>query len=244
MMNAAASNLKFDVLIDGRLANLADWNEGVAHELATRDGLQLNDDHWEVIKAMREYYQSYNVSPVKKLLKRSLKQRTGTDRFDDERLAELFPGGVLVQGSKIAGIPIPMLDVELERSTYAGKAAPSKTHFTDSFDFEGETFRVTQLGNLLDLHRWNKHLAYFMAEREGIKLNDDHWEVLNFLRQFYFEYGITPMVRILMQHMAEELGPDRASKEHLYQLFPKGPSRQGSRIAGLPEPQGCIDSDD
>ena len=243
-MTAAASNLNFEVLPDGRLANLADWDESVAHELAARDGLKLSADHWEVIQAMRDYYRSYNVSPVKKLLKRSLKQRTGSGRFDDARLAELFPGGVLVQGSKIAGIPIPMLDVELERSTYTGKAAPSRTHFTDSFTFEGETYRVTQLGNLLELHRWNERLAAFMAEREGIKLGDEHWEVLNFLRQFYFEYGITPMVRILMQHMAEELGPERASKAHLYQLFPKGPSRQGSRIAGLPEPQGCIDPDD
>lgn len=243
-MTAVASTLSFDVLANGRLANLSDWNEKVAHELASRDGLKLTDDHWEIIKAMRDYYQSFNVSPVKKLLKRTLKQHTGSDRFGDERLAELFPGDVLVQGSKLAGIPIPMLDVELERSTYSSKAAPSKTHFTGSFEFEGETYRVTQLGNLLDLHRWNRHLAYFIAEREGVKLSDDHWEVLNFLRQFYFEYGITPMVRILMQHMAEELGPERASREHLYQLFPKGPSRQGSRIAGLPEPQGCIDPDD
>ena len=243
-MTAAASHLNFDILTNGRLANLADWNEEVAHELAARDGLQLTDDHWEIIKAMREYYQSFNVSPVKKLLKRALRQRCGSDRFNEERLAELFPGGVLMQGSKIAGIPVPMLDVELERSTYSGKAAPSKTHFTDSFEFEGDTYRVTQLGNLLDLHRWNRHLAYFMAEREGVKLGNEHWEVIDFLRQFYFEYGITPMVRILMQHMAEELGPERASKEHLYKLFPKGPSRQGSRIAGLPEPQGCIDPDD
>jgi tRNA 2-thiouridine synthesizing protein E len=243
-MTAVCSKLNFAVLADGRLANLSDWNEGVVHELAARDGITLSDDHWEVINAMRDYYQSYNVSPVKKLLKRSLKQGSGSDRFSDAHLSGLFPGGVLVQGSKLSGIPIPMLDVELERSTYTGKAAPSKSHFTGSFDFEGESYRVTALGNLIDLHRWNKHLAYFMAEREGIKLTGEHWEVLNFLRQFYFEYGITPMVRILMQHMEEELGAERASKEHLYQLFPKGPSRQGSRIAGLPEPQGCIDSDD
>ena len=83
-----------------------------------------------------------------------------------------------------------------------------------------------------------------MAEGEGIELSEEHWEVLNFLREFYFTYGISPMVKILMKYMAEDLGPERASREHLYTLFPKGPSRQGSRIAGLPEPQGCIDPDD
>jgi tRNA 2-thiouridine synthesizing protein E len=51
------------------------------------------------------------------------------------------------------------------------------------------------------------------------------------------------MVKILMKYMAEDIGPEHASKEYLYRLFPKGPSRQGSRIAGLPEPQGCLDPD-
>lgn len=242
-MTAAANRHNFEVLADGRLANLADWSEDVAGELAQSDGMQLTEDHWEVVRAMRDYYQAYNVSPVKKLLKRSLRERSGSERFDNDHLDSLFPGGVLVQGSKIAGIPIPMLDVELERKIYSGKPAADAPHFIQEFEFEfeGEKYAVTQLGNLVDLHRWNERLAVFIAQQEGIELSEDHWEVLNFLRQFYFEYGITPMVRILMQHMAEEFGPQRASKEHLYTLFPKGPSRQGSRIAGLPEPQGCID---
>jgi tRNA 2-thiouridine synthesizing protein E len=50
------------------------------------------------------------------------------------------------------------------------------------------------------------------------------------------------MVKLLIKHMAEEHGKDSANEEKLYKLFPGGPSRQGSRIAGLPEPQGCIDS--
>jgi tRNA 2-thiouridine synthesizing protein E len=61
------------------------------------------------------------------------------------------------------------------------------------------------------------------------------------MRQFYFKYGITPMVRLLMKNMRDELGASKGSNEYLYKLFPGGPSRQGSRIAGLPEPQGCID---
>jgi tRNA 2-thiouridine synthesizing protein E len=82
-----------------------------------------------------------------------------------------------------------------------------------------------------------------MAAKEGITLTEDHWEVINFLREFYFTYGISPMVKILMKYMAEDISPQRASKDYLYSLFPKGPSRQGSRIAGLPAPQGCLDPD-
>lgn len=237
----AAEDTSFEVLADGRLANLGDWTEAVAERIASREGITLSDDHWQVLNTMRSYYREFNVAPVKKLLKRTLKERTGTSRFNDEYLDELFPSGVLTQGSKIAGVPVPHLDVELDRAAGGQAAASSSTHFVDSFDFEGSEYAVTRAGNLVDLHRWNERVAEFMARKEGIELTQEHWEVLNFLRRFYFEFGITPMVRILMKHMVEELGPERASKQHLYTLFPKGPSRQGSRIAGLPEPQGCVD---
>ena len=49
------------------------------------------------------------------------------------------------------------------------------------------------------------------------------------------------MVKILIKHMAEEFGADEVNKERMYELFPCGPAKQGSRIAGLPSPQGCID---
>ncbi len=241
-MNTGASQSKLELLSDGRLAHLADWSEDVARQLAANDGLELGEDHWQVINAMRDYYREFNVSPVKKLLIRSLREHTGSDRFDDELLGTLFPHGVLTQGSKIAGVPLPYLDVELERTTFTAKPThPDARHFTDSFEFEGQQYPVTQTGNLVDLHLWNEQLADFMASKEGIELTEAHWEVLNFLRKFYFEYGIAPMVKILRKHMAHELGPEQASRERLYGLFPGGPSRQGSRMAGLPEPQGCID---
>ncbi len=241
-------NLHIDARSDGRLARLSDWNEAMAEELASLDGLKLGPDHWTVIKTMREYYHDYRVSPVKKLLKRNLRKETGSDRFTDQYLDELFPGGVQLQGTKIAGIPAPHLDAELERERDQGTPEPGQSaapvaHFVESFAFEGKTYRVSRQGNLLDLHLWNARLANYMAEKEGITLSEDHWEVINFLREFYFTYGISPMVKILMKYMAEDIGPERASRDFLYHLFPKGPARQGSRIAGLPEPQGCIDPD-
>jgi tRNA 2-thiouridine synthesizing protein E len=240
-MSKAASKAAPELLSDGRLAHLDSWDEDVATQLAAKDGITLGEDHWQVINAMRDYYREFNVSPVKKLLKRSLKEHTKSDRFDDKLLDSLFPHGVLAQGSKVAGVPLPYLDVELERSTSTAKPANAK-HFTESFEFEGRQYPVTHLGNLVDLHLWNEKVAEFMASKEGITLTAEHWEILNFLRKFYFEYGIAPMVKILQKHLAHEIGPEQASKEHLYALFPGGPSRQGSRIAGLPEPQGCIDS--
>ncbi|MBI5042080.1 MAG: TusE/DsrC/DsvC family sulfur relay protein [Gammaproteobacteria bacterium] len=229
---------------DGRLCDLSDWTPAVARAMATKEGLLLMVQHWKVLQAMRDYYAAYNVSPVKKLLKRALKDAGHAALTSDAALDELFPGGVLQQGSRLAGVPQPLLDAELERPAHTpakSVAAAPTQHFTGEFQFNGATYKVTQLGNLVDLHRWNPQVAEFMAGQEGIALSADHWEVLNFLRSFYFEFGVTPMVKILMKHMADEVGAERASREHLYKLFPKGPSRQGSRIAGLPEPQGCID---
>ncbi len=239
---STVDDLNFETLVDGRLSNLGDWNETIANELALRDNISLNEDHWFVINLMRNYYSEFNVSPVKKLLKRDLKRKTGSDKFSDEFLNELFPNGVLIQASKIAGIPKPYLDAELERSTYQTKAVKNIKHFVNSFEFEGKHYEVTPLGNLIDLHRWNSHLAYFMAQQEGIELSEAHWEVINFLREFYFTYGISPMVKIIMKHLEEDFGKQRANEEYLYSLFPQGPARQGSRISGLPEPQGCIDN--
>lgn len=226
---------------DGCLENLADWTPDVANALAAKEGLTLVVQHWKVINAMRDYYASYNVTPVKKLLKRTLKEANAAALSSDAALDELFPGGVMMQGSRLAGVPIPFLDAELERINCGKPAAPGATHFVEKFEYKGKSYAVTCMGNLLELQRWNEELAEFLAQKEGITLSADHWEILNFLRGFYFEFGVTPMVKILMKHMATEVGIKNVSREYLYKLFPKGPSRQGSRIAGLPEPQGCID---
>lgn len=55
----------FEVLADGRLANLSEWNKSAAQTLASRDGLTLDDGHWQVIDVMRDYYQAFNVPPIK-----------------------------------------------------------------------------------------------------------------------------------------------------------------------------------
>ena len=138
---------------------MSEWNKSAAQTLATQDGITLSDKHWRVIDVMREYYQAFNVPPIKKLLLRELKKRHQADVFDDATFQELFPGGVLVQGSKIAGVPIPTMDVELERETWQAKAASDVAHFMGSFEFGGETFTVTHTGNLVELHRWNSRLA-------------------------------------------------------------------------------------
>jgi tRNA 2-thiouridine synthesizing protein E len=56
-----------ELLPDGRLKNLGDWDKDVASKLAETAGIELGDNHWAELNVMRKYYQEFNVSPVRKL---------------------------------------------------------------------------------------------------------------------------------------------------------------------------------
>jgi len=96
-------------------------------------------------------------------------------------------------------------------------------------------------GYLLNLDDWSESIAVSIADAEGIDLTVKHWEIINFLRDYYLEYGSSPNVRSLMKILAKKLGPEKGTRKYLYDLFPHGPSRQGCKIAGLPRPNDCID---
>jgi len=204
----------------------------------------LTEQHWNVINTMREYYQEFNISPILKLLRRELSKKYGLELAAVETLDALFPNGVQHQGSRLAGIPLAHLDAELDQAKREQSVQTNTNdtrHFNDQFDFNGKAIKVYASGNLLNMEDWSEKLAVVLAEKEGIQLSTEHWTIVNFLRKFYFQYGIAPMVKILIKHMAEEFGADKVNKERMYELFPRGPAKQGSRIAGLPSPQGCID---
>lgn len=247
-MSKAAEN-HFELTANGRLKNLSDWNEEAARWLAQRDGLELTDAHWEIIRLMRQHYEQYNIPPVRKLLKKEIRKNLSAEKSEDDYLDRLFPNSVLVQGTRIAGLPIPMVDAEIEEMHYSRKVKPAekpqpakeRKYFIDSFSFEGKQIQVHEKGNLVNMDDWSEALAEFLARKEGLELTPEHWEVIHHMRKFYFQYGITPMVRLLMKNLRDEINEAKASSDYLYKLFPGGPSRQGSRIAGLPEPQGCID---
>lgn len=229
---------------DGRLMDVNDWSPELAEQLARNEGLELTQAHWDVINIMRDYYHEYNTSPILKLLRKEINRKHGADRGSNEELSRLFPGGVQYQGTRIAGVPVAFLDAELEQSARMHAVQPAEKGEQKpgtQLEFKGRQIALYPSGNLVNLADWNEDMAHALAEKEGISLTDDHWTVLNFMRSFYFRYGVTPMVKVLIRHMSEELGPDQANKDRMYELFPGGPARQGSKIAGLPAPQGCID---
>ena len=109
-----------------------------------------------------------------------------------------------------------------------------------AYELNGETFEADEEGYLVDISAWNTDLAELIAKDENIEMNDDAWEVVNFLRNYYEEYQIAPAVRVLTKAVKKSLGPEKGNSKYLYELFPYGPAKQACKIAGLPKPTGCI----
>ncbi|MBC8385486.1 MAG: TusE/DsrC/DsvC family sulfur relay protein [Candidatus Cloacimonetes bacterium] len=101
-------------------------------------------------------------------------------------------------------------------------------------EIAGNTIDVNEEGYLTDLGQWNETVAESIAKEEGIEqLTDRHWEVIKYLQNFFNENGSMPTIRKLKKSGVVE------TKE-LYSLFPGGPLKKSSKIAGLKKPESCI----
>jgi tRNA 2-thiouridine synthesizing protein E len=109
-----------------------------------------------------------------------------------------------------------------------------------AYSVAGKTIDADEEGYLVDINQWNEELADLIAKDEGITMSPEHWEVVNFLRDYYAEYQIAPAVRVLTKAIAKKMGPEKGSNKYLYELFPYGPGKQACKIAGLPKPTGCV----
>jgi tRNA 2-thiouridine synthesizing protein E len=104
-----------------------------------------------------------------------------------------------------------------------------------AIDFNGKQIETTATGYLVNLDDWSEDLAKVMAEMETIQLTDKHWDLINYLREEYFNNNQNqPNTRNIVKAMGDKWGEKIGQKE-VYELFPKDPSKQGGRIAGLPE---------
>ena len=104
----------------------------------------------------------------------------------------------------------------------------------------GKSYETDEEGYLTNRTDWNEDLAKAMAKADNCDLTDNHWEVINFLREYYEEYQIAPAVRVLTKAIGKKLGPDKGNSKYLYELFPYGPAKQACKYAGLPKPTGCV----
>ena len=109
-----------------------------------------------------------------------------------------------------------------------------------NIEVNGKSLDTDEEGYLANLNEWEPAVAEEMARIDDCDLSHNHWEVINFLREYYEEYQIAPAVRVLTKAIGRKLGKDKGNTRYLYQLFPYGPAKQACRYAGLPKPTGCV----
>lgn len=101
-------------------------------------------------------------------------------------------------------------------------------------DLKGTKIEVDEDGFIQEPDTWSEELAVAIALTEEVEtLTEDHWKVINYLRGYYQQFGIAPMIRKLCKDTGFQL-------KYIYELFPSGPAKGACKIAGLPKPTGCV----
>ncbi len=96
----------------------------------------------------------------------------------------------------------------------------------------GNSLDVDELGYMTNLNQWNRDVAVALAKEVGINLTDKHWAVIEYIQNEY-KKGIPLTIRKITKSGVVD------TKE-FYALFPEGPLKKASFIAGIPKPIGCV----
>ena len=101
-------------------------------------------------------------------------------------------------------------------------------------EIAGKTVQVNEEGYLTNFEEWNKEIAAAIATEEGIgELTDGHWKVIDFLQKEFKENGVVPSLRKVTK-------AGGVPTKDLYALYPGGPLKKSSKIAGLLKPASCV----
>lgn len=106
--------------------------------------------------------------------------------------------------------------------------------------FNGQEIETDSQGYLINSQQWSEALIPLLAEQENIALTEEHLEIVRFVRAFYLEFNTSPAIRILVKAVSQQFGEEKGNSRYLYRLFPKGPAKQATKLAGLPKPVKCI----
>ena len=90
---------------EGYIKNLDDWSEDFARALAAQEGLELTDEHWQVIRYLRAYYDEHCVQAQVRVMIKHFTELWGPEKGNNHYLHDLFPiGGPQKQGNRLAGL--------------------------------------------------------------------------------------------------------------------------------------------
>jgi len=99
---------------------------------------------------------------------------------------------------------------------------------------------TTDQGFLANSADWNEEVARQLAELNNIPLNDAHWEIILFIRNYYQQFKHLPNARVFTKAISKALGEEKGNSRYLHKLFPDGPLKYACKLAGLPKPPTCL----
>jgi TusE/DsrC/DsvC family sulfur relay protein len=103
-----------------------------------------------------------------------------------------------------------------------------------TIELNGHAYTVDEDGFLEDPTVWNEQVAIDLASTEGVgQLSEEHWKLVHYLRNYYLQFGVAPMIRKLCKETGFKLNK-------VYEMFPSGPAKGACKVAGLPKPTGCV----
>ena len=104
-----------------------------------------------------------------------------------------------------------------------------------SLDVNGKSIEINDEGYLADINDWDEEVAQALADKEGIKLTQKHFDLIKYLREEHINNGGNePNERTILKALGDVWGTKPSSKD-TYDLFPGAPSKQGRKVAGLPK---------
>ncbi|MEQ1638769.1 MAG: TusE/DsrC/DsvC family sulfur relay protein [Methylococcales bacterium] len=107
-------------------------------------------------------------------------------------------------------------------------------------NLSGQILPLTDQGFLVDLTLWTDNVALALAKQENICLENTHWEILYFIRDYYQRYKHLPNTRVFIKAIRNALGEEKGCSRYLHQLFPDAPLKIACKLAGLPKPPNCL----
>jgi tRNA 2-thiouridine synthesizing protein E len=103
-----------------------------------------------------------------------------------------------------------------------------------TFKYGTVEVEVDEDGFMQEPSLWNEDIAVALATTEGVQeMTEEHWKVVNYLRDYYLKFGIAPMIRKVCKETDFPL-------KKIYELFPSGPAKGACKVAGMAKPTGCV----
>ncbi|TVQ87853.1 MAG: TusE/DsrC/DsvC family sulfur relay protein [Chromatiaceae bacterium] len=100
----------------------------------------------------------------------------------------------------------------------------------------GREVHFNKHGLLASFNDWDNDVAEALAAEQGLALNDCHWAVIHFLREYYAFHEIPPSPKVIIRAIGHQVSPHLpCTRKNLQSLFPMGGCKQACRLAGLPE---------